>query len=119
MIARIIGVVALGLFALAGVQTFRLSQSDRDLTATQNKLAFQKLVVANLAARVVRSETARQAEREQCAADFAGEVARNKIEIAKASKAALARSQVTGICPRASTQAERLAALRANSGESK
>jgi hypothetical protein len=110
MIDRIIGVVALGLFAFAGVQTFRL-------TDTQNKLAFEKLVVANLAARVVRSETARQAEREQCAADFAGEVARNKIEIAKASKAALARSQVTGICPRASTQAERLAALRANSGE--
>jgi hypothetical protein len=93
-------------------QTKRLDSVKADLATANTELTRVRGLLGT-------SESARQAEREQCAQDFAGEVERAKIEVAKASKAAVARSQITGICPRASTRAERIAALRANSGETK
>jgi hypothetical protein len=41
---------------------------------------------------------ARQIERDQCAADFAGEVERNKVAIAAATRAATARASLTTAC---------------------
>ena len=119
MIARILSGVCVGLAVLSAVQTINLSRSDHELKATREKLSFEKLVVANLGARVVESETARRSEREQCAADFAGEVMRGKIEIERARKAATARHQLTNPQAKPLTAAQRLGALRANSGETK
>jgi hypothetical protein len=49
------------------------------LVEDQNKrLATERATTAGLQAAVDLSETARQAEREQCAADFAGEVERGR-----------------------------------------
>jgi hypothetical protein len=112
MIARILGGVCLALVVAVTVQTVSLKRTQAALSASES-------VRAGLVRDLGAVTAARQTEREQCAQDFAGEVERGKIEVAKAAKAALARSQITGLCPRASTQAERLAALRANSGESK
>jgi hypothetical protein len=55
---------------------------------------------------------ARQSERDQCAADFAGEVERNKVAIADATRAATARASLTTACaydkgPQAVTRALR------------
>jgi hypothetical protein len=62
------------------------------------KLARERQVVADLKDRVAASESARQAEREQCAADFAGEVMRAKVEAERAAKSATAIAALTKNC---------------------
>jgi hypothetical protein len=118
MIARILGGVCVGLAALAAVQTFNLARSDHELKAARTLLATEKASTARLQSTIMQIKATRQTEREQCAADFAGEVMRANAERAKAVAATRARASITGICPTiAKTKAERNAALRANSGE--
>lgn len=111
MIARALGGVAIGLALLAGVQTFNLSRSDRDLRIATTELARVRGLLGT-------SEAARQNEREQCAQDLAGEIERAKIEVEAVIKASQARASLTG-CRPAITSQDRLKALRANSGETK
>jgi hypothetical protein len=70
-------------------------------------LALVVLALALRASEAIRESTrlnlleaveARQIEREQCAADFAGEVERNKVAIADATRAATARASLTTAC---------------------
>jgi hypothetical protein len=111
MIARILGGVCLALVVAVTVQTVSLKRVERALEVSK---AIGETTRLNL----LEVVEARQTEREQCAADFAGEVERGKAERAKAVAASQARALITGICPpQAKTQAQRNAALRANSGE--
>jgi hypothetical protein len=73
------------------------------VTSSQVKDARAKLVVSDNELTRVRgllgtSESSRQAEREQCAADFAGEVERAKVEAERAAKSASAIATLTKNC---------------------
>jgi hypothetical protein len=91
LVAPVLGVgflISIGALAVTSSQV-------RDARA---KLATEKQVVANLAGRVAQSESSRKAEREQCAADFAGLNARAKDEAERAAKSASAIATLTKNC---------------------
>jgi hypothetical protein len=105
--------------ALAMAGTFAAIQTHR-IDRLKTDVALQKQVAANLAGRVVASEGRRAFEIAQCSDSVAALIDQNKAEVAKATAAATARASLTRACPsRPLTPAERLAALRINSGESK
>jgi hypothetical protein len=98
MIARILGGLSIGLAMLAVAQTINLARSDHELKATRAILTQAQSSLKSEAARVAMSESARQAEREQCAQDFAGEVERAKVEAERAAKSASAIATLTKNC---------------------
>jgi hypothetical protein len=109
--ALAMGAALLVVAAVSAVQGRQLDDARTTIASVNTELDRVRTLLAS-------SESARQSEREQCATDFAGEVERGKIEIAKASMAASARASITGLCPpRATTQAERNAALKRIAGE--
>lgn len=111
-----VAAVSLVVLAIAatciGIQRHQIDKLKSDI-------AFQKQVAANLAGRVVKSEGLRAFEIAQCSDSVAALIDQSKAEIAKATAAATARATLTRACPsRPLTPAERVTALRINSGDS-
>lgn len=75
----------------AWITSGRLDQAHKDLGVADTQLRITNEALGN-------SEQLRDRERHQCAQDFAGEVERNKIDLANAVNSATARASLTKNC---------------------